>query len=116
LNLYRDLKRKYVHRRPASGVDGKNMKDDKGLYYHPDPSDAGTRVYVRRGAADIEFRLWRADHPDVWEKHEWLAHDVVTAAAAMYRERGGGADPLRFYDLNVARALVKDEERKLAGR
>ena len=92
------------------------MKDDKGRYYHPDPSDAGTRVYVRQGAGGVEFRLWRSDRPDVWEKHDWLAHDVVAAAAAMYRERGGGADPLRFYDLNVARALVKDEERKLVGR
>lgn len=87
------------------------MKDDKGLYYHPDPSDYGSRVYVRRGAGDIEFRLWRADHPEVWEKHGWLTYDVVLAAAAMYKERGTGADPLVLYDVNVARALLKDEER-----
>ncbi|MDR0339559.1 MAG: hypothetical protein LBH65_04710 [Desulfovibrio sp.] len=92
------------------------MKDDKGLYYHPDPADAGSRVYVRESAAGVEFRLWRADHPEVWEKHQWLAHSVIEAAALMYKERGSGADPLALYDLNVARALIKDEERKQNGR
>ncbi len=84
------------------------MKDDKGLYYHPDPSDNKTRVYVRESAGGVEFRLWRQDHPDVWERHEWLAYDVLVAAAAMYKERGRESDPLSFYDLNVARALLKE--------
>lgn len=92
------------------------MKDDNGLYYHPDPSDSKTRVYVRQGAGGIEFRLWRAEHPDVWERHDWLAYDVIAAAAAMYKERGSEADPLTFYDCNVARALLKDEERKRSNR
>lgn len=91
------------------------MKDDNGLYYYPDPSDTKTRVYVREGSAGIEFRMWRADHPEVWDRHEWLVYDVILAAVSMYKERGKGADPLAFYDLNVARALLKDEARSRAG-
>lgn len=92
------------------------MKDENGLYYHPDPSDSTTRVYVREGTGGLEFRLWRTDHPEVWGRHGWLAYDVVAAAAAMYKERGAGADPLTLYDCNVARALLKDEARKRGGR
>lgn len=88
------------------------MKDDNGLYYYPDPSDTKTRVYVRQGAGGIEFRLWRSEHPEVWERHEWLQYEVLMAAASMYKERGSKADPLAFYDLNVAKALIKDDERK----
>jgi hypothetical protein len=91
---------------------GALMKDDNGLYYYPDPADHQTRVYVRQGASGPEFRLWRSGHPEVWEKHEWLPHAVIEAAAAMYRERGSASDPLIFYDSNVARALIRDEERK----
>ena len=83
------------------------MKDDKGLYYHPNPLDHKTRVYVREGAGGMEFRLWHSERPEVWERHEWLLHDVLSAAAAMYKERGSGTDPLVFYDLNVARALIR---------
>ena len=92
------------------------MKDDKGLYYYPDPSDTQTRVYVREAPHGVEFRLWRSDHPEVWEQHHWLAYEVVAAAATMYKERGTGVNPLTFYDLNVARALIKDEARKSNGR
>ena len=88
------------------------MKDDKGLYYHPDPSDSKTRVYVRQGAGGVEFRMWRADYPEVWETHEWLVYDVIQAAVSLYKERGHDTDPLALYDLNVARALLKEEARK----
>lgn len=88
------------------------MKDDKGLYYHPDPTDHSSRVYVREGSGGLEFRLWRADHPEVWERHDWLAYDVVAAAAAMYKQHGNSADPLALYDCNVARALIKEDARK----
>lgn len=91
------------------------MKDDMGLYYYPDPSDTKTRVYVREGAAGVEFRMWRADHPEVWERHEWLVYNVILAAVSMYKERGSGADPLAFYDLNVAKALLEDEARSREG-
>lgn len=88
------------------------MKDNNGLYYHPDPSDIKTRVYVREGHLGPEFRMWRADYPEVWEKHGWLSREVIAAAADMYKQGGSGADPLIFYDLNVARALLKEEARK----
>jgi hypothetical protein len=87
------------------------MKDEKGFYYHPDPADTETRVYVRKGPEGAEFRLWRKDRPDVWERHEWLSHQVITAAAAMYKERGRATDPLALYDLNVANALLKEAAR-----
>lgn len=87
------------------------MKDDLGLYYYPAPSDPKTRVYVREGTGGVEFRMWRDEHPEVWEKHGWLGYEVVAAAAELYKERGSGANPLDFYDANVARALIKEESR-----
>lgn len=84
------------------------MKDQNGIYYYPDPSDTNTRVYVREGAAGVEFRLWRHNLPEVWEKHGWMPHQVIEAAAAMYKQGGAQkSDPLILYDLNVARALIK---------
>ncbi len=83
------------------------MKDDLGLYYNPDPTDLKTRVYVREGQAGPRFRLWRADRPEVWERHDWLDWSVLEAAAAHYRARDSKSDPLRLYDLNVAKALIK---------
>ncbi|MDR2487938.1 MAG: hypothetical protein LBD42_00270 [Desulfovibrio sp.] len=87
------------------------MKDDKGLYYYPNPSDSNTRVYVRQGENGIEFRLWQSEHPEVWERHEWLVYDVLLTAASLYKERGRKTDPLAFYDLNVARALLQEAAR-----
>ena len=84
------------------------MKDDKGLYYHPDPSDFKSRVYVRQGIEGPEFRLCRADYPDVWERHGWLGEDVLRAAAAMYAAGGKGANPMQLYDFAVAKALIKE--------
>lgn len=40
------------------------MKDERGLYYHPQAGNSRARVYVRRGRdGEVEFRLWQADHP-----------------------------------------------------
>jgi hypothetical protein len=88
------------------------MEDDNGLYYHPDPSDSKTRIYVRQGKSSIEFRLWRAEFPEIWERHEWLVYDVILAAASLYKERGNLADPLSFYDMQVAKALLKEKARR----
>ncbi len=88
------------------------MQDENGVYYYPDPSDRDTRVYVRAGAGGEEFRLWRAGHPEVWEGHDWLPYAVLAAAAAMYKESGKTSNPLLFYDINVARALLKEHARK----
>ncbi len=89
------------------------MKDERGIYYHPNPNDVKARVYVRRGEdGEIEFRLWQQDHAEVWEKHEWLPASVIREAAAMYKNTGrgqAGADPMRLYDSAVATALLKEE-------
>ncbi len=88
------------------------MKDDRGLYYYPQPGNTKVRVYVRRGEdSGVEFRLWEAEHAEVWEKHEWLPHAVILEAAAMYKKLGRGsegADPLVLYDAAVAEALLQE--------
>ena len=88
------------------------MKDERGLYYHPQAGNNQARVYVRRGPdGEVEFRLWQADHPEIWEHHPWLSLDVVRNAARLYRtERNEEADPLKLYDLAVARALLREDE------
>lgn len=88
------------------------MKDELGLYYHPQAGNALSRVYVRRGPdGEVEFRLWRADHPEVWERHPWLSMAVVRSAARMYQqERNAESDPLLLYDIAVARALLQENE------
>ena len=59
------------------------MKDELGLYYHPQAGNALSRVYVRRGPdGEVEFRLWRADHPEVWERHPWLSMAVCAQRRA----------------------------------
>lgn len=58
------------------------MKDERGPYYHPQPGNPRVRVYVRADAeGGVQFRLWQADAPEVWEKHEWIDLDVIRAAA-----------------------------------
>lgn len=88
------------------------MKDERGLYYHPNAGDSLSRVYVRRGPdGEVEFRLWSAEHPEVWERHPWLSLSVVQNAARFYKEeRNRNADPLKLYDLAVARALLAEDE------
>ena len=89
------------------------MRDDLGLYYYPNPADIRGRVYVREGEHGLEFRLWHAEHPEVWERHAWVSQTALEAAAAMYRESGKGTNnPMILYDVNVARALVIEEKRR----
>ena len=87
------------------------MKDELGLYYHPQAGNPLTRVYVRRGPdGEVEFRLWHAEHPDVWDRHPWLNMAVLRNASGLYRqERAGAADPAKLYDLSVARALLRED-------
>lgn len=88
------------------------MKDERGLYYHPKAGDSLSRVYVRRGRdGGAGIRLWRADHPEVWERHPWLSLSVVQNAARLYKEeRNQNADPLKLYDLAVAKALLVEDD------
>ena len=78
------------------------------MYYFPNAADHRARMYVRRGE-DVQFRLWQADHPDVWDRHQWLDLRVIEDAARLYREeRNADADPLKLYDAAVARALLEE--------
>lgn len=84
------------------------MQDERGLYYYPDPNNRRARVYVRQGKGEsVEFRLWQADHPEVWEKHEWIPIEIIRNAAAMYSSMGREVDPMLLYDESVARALLR---------
>lgn len=90
------------------------MKDQLGLYYHPQPGNPKARVYVRRSAeGDIEFRLWQQEHPEVWEKHHWLPTAVIRSAASVYKQSGRsneGANPMLLYDEQVAIALLNEAQ------
>lgn len=90
------------------------MRDELGVFYYAEPGNIRARVYVRKGEdGDIEFRLWEADHPEVWEQHPWLPMEVIKNAARLYQaERGGKSNPLKLYDLDVAKALLREEEKR----
>lgn len=85
------------------------MRDELGFYYHAQAGNPRVRVYVRKAQGQIEFRLWDAERPEVWERHGWLGHDVIKRAAELYKaERSANADPLKLYDPAIARNLLKD--------
>lgn len=83
------------------------MRDDRGIYYYPNPALKQVRMYVRKQDDRIEFRMWDQDHPHVWDKHEWLTLDVIKKAASMVSTKN--SDPASLYDLQVAKALLKSE-------
>lgn len=83
------------------------MHDDKGHYYYPNPADKQVRMYVRESEetpGDVEFRLFSAVNPEIWERHPWLPRQVVIEAAKMYDKPD--RDPLGLYDEAVAKALL----------
>jgi hypothetical protein len=82
------------------------MKDDKGLYYYPFPANKHVRMYVRSNLGEIEFRMWNQADPQMWEAHGWVPYDAIVQAQAMYK--GGGFDPKRAYDLNLAEVLLRE--------
>ena len=88
------------------------MKDERGLYYLPQSGNVSARMYVRRGEnAEIEFRLWQVNYPEVWEKHQWLPMSVIRRAAELYAQNKGdkASDPTKLYDVAVAQALLYEE-------
>jgi len=85
------------------------MKDERGLYYYPSLQSKNTRMYVRKNGAVIEFRLWSAEDPQVWDRHEWIPRDVAEKAMQHYATKG--RNPLALYDLDIAQRLIADEER-----
>ncbi len=82
------------------------MKDDKGIYYYPFPQNKKVRMYVRRQAGDIAFRIWNQDDPVLWEDHGWVPYTAIRQAASNYN--GRRFDPGRAYDLGVANALLAE--------
>ncbi|MFZ1986218.1 MAG: hypothetical protein WAU91_17530 [Desulfatitalea sp.] len=82
------------------------MKDDRGLYYFPFPGNKHVRMYVRQGPEEIQFRMWNQDDPQMWESHGWVPHLAIVQALAFYK--GGPFDPKKAYDLNLAKALLKE--------
>ena len=85
------------------------MKDDNGLYYYPAPTEKRVRMYVRHRYGQVEFRLWNGEHPQIWDGHDWVPYDAIVAAAAEYKKRKTGVDPLEMYDIHVAECLLADE-------
>ncbi|WP_045221727.1 hypothetical protein [Desulfonatronum thioautotrophicum] len=88
------------------------MEDARGLYYYPVANNTKERMYVRERAGNVEFRLWNMEKPQVWEQHDWLPYDVIEQAAAQYS--GGGASPLKLYDLDIALTLIREQRLKKA--
>ena len=77
------------------------MQDSLGVYYLPRPGIPAVRV-------------WDQDHPEVWEKHQWLPLSVIRKAAAIFREAHAGSDedPMVIYDNVVAESLLRERKRR----
>ena len=84
------------------------MKDDRGLYYHPQPQNKRVRMYVRKFGSEVQFRLWNQDLTELWEEHGWVAHEAIQQAAKMY-EGKKAFDPGQVYDINIAEELLAEE-------
>jgi len=83
------------------------MKDDRGLYYHPQPQNKRVRMYVRKFGSEIQCRLWNQDTPELWEEHGWVPYEAIQQASKMY---GGKAfNPGHVYDINVAEGLLEEK-------
>ena len=93
------------------------MKDQRGLYYYPSMQHRDTRMYVRENAdGDIEYRLWNAQAPELWDKHEWITKAVVKAAVPHFQGRSEEhkkRNPLALYDEDVARRLIDEDKSTL---
>ena len=83
------------------------MKDELGKYYHPFPQNKKVRMYVQEEEGDISFRLWNADDPKLWDDHGWVPYEAIKQAAAMYEQKND-FNPNRAYDLDIAKALLKE--------
>ena len=83
------------------------MKDDRGLYYYPNPLQKKFRMYVKEMHGEICFRMWNSEDPELWKTHGWVPYGAIREAAAVYdgkshrpqaglRHRGGpGLDETR---------------------
>lgn len=84
------------------------MKDERGLYYYPNPLNKDFRMYVRESDGEICFRMWNSEEPDLWKAHEWVPYGAIKKAAEMYQ--GNAVDPGQAYDIELARALLKEDK------
>jgi hypothetical protein len=81
------------------------MKDDRGLYYYPNPLQKKFRMYVKEMHGEICFRMWNSEDPELWKTHGWVPYGAIREAAELYD--GKTIDPKQAYDIEVARALMK---------
>lgn len=85
------------------------MQDKLDRYYYPIPQNKRIRMYVRPNMEDIDFRMWDADDPTLWEEHGWAPWSAIQQAAELYRSEGRkGGPPLHLYDTEVAKRLIRD--------
>ena len=86
------------------------MKIPDGPFYYPNPANKKERMYVREDEdGQIEFRLWHQDHPRIWAEHGWLDLGIIKKALSLYK---GKDNPLKLYDLEVAKAVLRDWKNK----
>jgi len=64
-------------------------------------------IYYKYKVIIIEFRLWNQDDPKLWKEHGWVPYDAILQAADMHK--GGVFSPNQAYDIEIARALIKDQ-------
>ena len=88
------------------------MKDNRGLYYYPNPLNKTFRTYVKKENGEFFFRLWSSEDSNLWEEHDWIPYGAIQKASDMYA--GDRFDPSQAYDIDLARALVKEEEQAKA--
>jgi hypothetical protein len=67
------------------------------------------RMYVRAMEGEIGFRMWNSDDPQLWEEHGWVPYDAIKQAQKMYEVKD--FDPKQAYDIQIARALIKEDKR-----
>lgn len=84
------------------------MQDELGIYYHPIIENKKIRMYVRAGSDNIEFRMWNADDPKLWDEHGWVEWPAMQQIADFYKKDGRGEFPLHLYDIEIAKRLLKD--------
>ncbi len=84
------------------------MKDSRGLFYYPFPTNHRLRCYVHDTGGEIHFRLYNDDDPELWKAHGWVPHSAIVQAAAIYQ--GRPFDPRRAYDLPLARQLLAEAQ------
>ena len=65
-------------------------------------------MYVKKEKNTIYFRLWNADDEMLWKEHGWVPYEAIKQAAAMYNNKN--FNPGEAYDINIAKALLKNSE------